>query len=405
MKKRTITFALAGLMLMSPLSVLADKAEKNINESYIKGFTEAEFKPDYEVTRAELAAMMSRKMKLEEVEPEQFNDISTENHWAAGAVGALATKKIIEGYSDGTFRPEDCITRGELARLLDNAYKDITGQAIEVQNETKLTDISDHWAVEDIKKMEAVGILKGHANGTFKPEDLLTREEAVTVVNRMTKIIEKRGNRDSKLRLKIRNKFNDMNPKRWSYDEVIEASTSYEYKLSGENESLVKTIDPKDELKVDFKSDKNTNIDIILETLNIKRASENLPTLEENEKLNTLSSLISKEDLKKGKKDSVKGKELLKFLKEAGVEDKTPPQRGSLLVSNDKLKSTYAYKLIDQTLLSGQYIKSFDRAGVSIEKDKKNTSMIIYMGFKADTDELDHILDFENAKKIYEKNK
>ncbi|HEY8345548.1 MAG TPA: S-layer homology domain-containing protein [Bacillota bacterium] len=105
-----------------------------------------------------------------------------EGHWAENTIRSLVQLEIINGYPDGTFRPDQSITRAELAKILAVAYE-LTG------SETNgFTDIEDHWAKEYITALAANKIISGYPDGTFQPERPVTRAEMVTMLTRLLKV-------------------------------------------------------------------------------------------------------------------------------------------------------------------------------------------------------------------------
>lgn len=456
MKKRVITFALAGLMMMSPLTALADGNDETVNtdtavevteelintdeteaesagtketaadvetedenakeaddketvtegaelsKAYIKGYYENEFKPEFEVKRSELSAMIARKLGYKEKDAKYSDIKDKESHWAAGLIGALSDKEILTGYADGTFRPENSITRGELAKVLDTAYSTVTNKKIKAKT-TELSDLEGHWAKQNIMNMEKIGVLKGHNDGMFKPEDFLTREEAVTAVNRFIRVVDNRGKRDSQFMYKVKNKFDDMSFERWSYSEVLEASTDYEYKKSGENEIILKTSDPKMGYMIDFRNNDLSNRQILIEVLNLKRDTNDIPEVVQDSKLDQLARSVAKTDAETLQKDGVTSEELKSRMDTLGITDKMPPQRGSLLFKTEEVTEAFASDILDDTLYASQFFRSFERIGISSSKsgDKVYTSLVIYMGFDQDSTALDHVLDKDEAVDIF----
>ncbi len=407
MKKRIISFAIASLVMISPLASIVDATSASqgngISKGYIKGYTETEFKPEFEVKRSEIATMIARKMELKDSAP-SFTDVSSiDAHWAGGSIGALTAKKIINGYADGSFRPDISITRGELAKIMDNAYSQSSNADIKVEG-SNLNDIANHWAESNIKRMESIGVLKGYNDGSFRPENFLTREEVVTALNRLSRVMDKRAQREVMFKFKVKNKFRDMEANRWSYAEVLDASTDYEYKKDGDVELLVKTQKPEEEYRYTFAGNEVLNREQTIEVLNIKRVSEGIPAVKEDSKLNELSKRIASADAKAIRKDSITGEELSSLMSAIGMNETTPPQRGSDLFKTSSKKSAFISDLLDDTLLAGQFSRSFDRVGIASSSATTGyTSFVAYLGFKSNVDALDLIFDNDEAKAIYQK--
>lgn len=406
MKKRVISFAIASLVMISPLASIVDAAStspsKGVSKGYIKGYTETEFKPEFEVKRSEIAAMIARKLNLQDADP-SFTDVSSkEAHWAGGSIGALTAKKIISGYGDGSFRPDISITRGELAKIMDSMYSESSNAQITVSG-SNLNDIAGHWAVDNIKRMESIGVLKGYNDGSFRPENFLTREEVVTALNRLSRAIDNRAPREVMFKFKVKNKFKDMEANRWSYAEVLDASTDYEYEKSGDIENIVKTVKPQDEYRYTFDGNEVLNREQTIEVLNLKRVSEGIPAVVEDSKLNELSKRVASADAKAIRKDSITGSELSSLMSAIGMNESTPPQRGSDLFRSSSKKSAFISDLLDDTLLAGQFSRSFERVGSASSSANGYTSFVAYLGFKPNVDALDLIFDNDEAKAIYQK--
>lgn len=162
------------------------KFDKEITESYIKGDTEGTFRPDESITRAEFATIISRalnkKMPQDQTAITDFNDISSDS-WYAKSVAFVQSMGLINGYEDGTFRPEDSITRAEAAVIIMRVER--------IQGETitgTLTDISGNWAEKEILAAYANGLISGYPDGTFRPDNTITRAETVTLINNVLDI-------------------------------------------------------------------------------------------------------------------------------------------------------------------------------------------------------------------------
>lgn len=100
-------------------------------------------------------------------------------HWAQKNIEALVRKNVISGYEDSTFRPEKSVTRGEFIKMIVTAFG-IGGNA-----DNDYTDVpASHWAYEYVMTGSASGIVTGFEDGSFRPEGLITREQAATIIYR-----------------------------------------------------------------------------------------------------------------------------------------------------------------------------------------------------------------------------
>jgi len=143
----------------------------------INGYDDGSFRARATITRAEFASMLVRALGLTSEGSPEFKD--TQGHWAANAIATLKTIDIAKGYSDGTFKPDQSITRAEIVAMLS-----------EVMNSTfvknnKFKDVIGHWAEAEIGTLSDMGIVKGTPDGVFKPNANATRYESLLMILRM----------------------------------------------------------------------------------------------------------------------------------------------------------------------------------------------------------------------------
>lgn len=143
----------------------------------INGYDDGSFRARATITRAEFAAMLVRALGLASEGDSEF--IDTQGHWAANAIAALQTIDIAKGYSDGTFKPDQSITRAEIAAMLSGIMNTTF-----VRND-KFKDIKGHWAEAEISTLADMGIVKGTPEGVFKPNANATRYESLIMILRM----------------------------------------------------------------------------------------------------------------------------------------------------------------------------------------------------------------------------
>lgn len=154
--------------------------------AYVMGYPDGTFRSEGNITRAEIAAIFSRILKLDTNSDlnNNYTDIK-DSHWAKGYILSLTNKGIFdEGYEDQTFRPDTNITRGELAKVITD-YLEFKGVTLQTDN-TDYSDISNNWAKEAIEKVSNYGILKGYEDKTFRPDDYASRLSVVYMVNELT---------------------------------------------------------------------------------------------------------------------------------------------------------------------------------------------------------------------------
>ncbi|MDD3652574.1 MAG: S-layer homology domain-containing protein [Desulfotomaculaceae bacterium] len=148
-----------------------------VNLGCISGYPDGSFKPNSTITRAEYATVLVKAFKLQNNGGKIFND--TVAHWAKDSIAAAAANGLVDGYADGTFGPDDLITREQMAVMIVRAAK--LAPAAEEPQFADSGDISV-WAREAIVTATQNGIMKGYSDNTVKPAGSATRAEAVTVI-------------------------------------------------------------------------------------------------------------------------------------------------------------------------------------------------------------------------------
>lgn len=191
--------------------------------AYMVGRANGLFDPDSDMTRAEAAAMMDRLSKgFTEKYPYPralFGDLNT-NAWYIQYVNFASNKGIINGYPDGSFRPDISITRGEFATMLANFLGIVKTQA-----SSPYTDVYGHWAAGYITALSQRGIISGYSDGTFRPDRMITRAEAVTMMNGAIGRTP-----DGGLNLQTHgyvNPYPDIDKNAWFYEQVVEATIDH----------------------------------------------------------------------------------------------------------------------------------------------------------------------------------
>ena len=139
----------------------------------IEGYPDNTFRPYNNITRAQGVAMIIREMNLDiSKRPNpHYKDIQT-GYRFYNEIAAAVDEGIIDGFTDGTFGPEEKMTRSQMAKILVNAYH------LKLQDSkiNRFSDVpTDHWAHDYIKILASNGITLGYDDGTFKPENSLTR--------------------------------------------------------------------------------------------------------------------------------------------------------------------------------------------------------------------------------------
>ena len=194
--------------------------------AYINGYEDGTVHPNGNITRAEVATIIYRLLTEESrtfyyTKVNIFSDVPG-FEWFNEPISTLARASVLTGYEDGTFLPNAPIKRAELATIL-------TRLAVLEKTEGDVTpvnfkDLAGHWAAANIRTAAANGWVTGYPDGTFRPDQYVTRAEAVTMVNRML------GRNPSVLTITTgMNTFSDNDPAEWYYIQIQEAANGHDY--------------------------------------------------------------------------------------------------------------------------------------------------------------------------------
>lgn len=194
------------------------------------------------MSRAEAAAIFARliaEAKDETVSGKSsFADVSSKE-WYSSYIGYLEKYDVINGYNDGTFKPDESVTRAEFVSMAVRYYG-LFNEVKTVANTTKYIDVdSSYWAIKDISYAKSIGWLNGYADGTFKGDNNITRAEVVTVVNRATgRVADKEYVKDNFTKL---NRFTDVSDSNmWYFFDVAESCNDHKAVTSANSEVWVK---------------------------------------------------------------------------------------------------------------------------------------------------------------------
>ncbi|MCD9024656.1 S-layer homology domain-containing protein [Cohnella silvisoli] len=163
-------------------------AEASIKQSVgggiVTGYPDGTFRPNQAVTRAEFAVMLMNALKPQsERALLAFTDTTKIRSWAQKAVAQAVQLGIIHGYKDGSFRPNEAITRAEMAAMLANALS----LSFKANAATSFADDKDipAWAKGAVAAIKELGLVQGKGSNEFDPTAKTTRAEAVTVLLKM----------------------------------------------------------------------------------------------------------------------------------------------------------------------------------------------------------------------------
>ncbi|MBS6832978.1 MAG: S-layer homology domain-containing protein, partial [Clostridiales bacterium] len=212
------------------------------HKAYIFGYNDGTFRPDNNMSRAEAAAIFARLISEQKGEKisgkSNFNDVS-KNEWYSDYIGYLSKYGIIKGYSNSTFRPDDNVSRAEFVAMTVR-FNSLFNDVKKGSYTVKYTDVAtNYWAYSDVAYAKHAGWLNGYADGTFKGDNAITRAEVVTVVNRATG--RKADESYITKNVSVLNKFTDIrNNSMWYYADVMEAANTHLANSANNTETWVK---------------------------------------------------------------------------------------------------------------------------------------------------------------------
>lgn len=223
----------------SPVTFVNRKvAELNRTDhfAFLVGYADGTFGPKRNMTRAEVTTMFARLL-TEQIDADKtysntFSDVP-KGYWAANYIGYMQQFGIITGYSDGSFRPDAPVTRAEFAAIASRFEKLTEGSK-------SFTDVPDtYWAARYINFAATRGWVTGYSDGTFKPENTITRAEVAAVTCRL---LERSADQNYiRSHLKELRTFSDMTESHWAYWYAMEAANGHDYTKSGGSENWSRT--------------------------------------------------------------------------------------------------------------------------------------------------------------------
>lgn len=195
--------------------------------SYLIGYSDGTVRPNGRITRAEVATIFFRLLTDDARQrnwssENNFSDVSADK-WYNNAVSTLCHMGVLGGYSDGTFRPNAPITRAEFAKIAVS-FSRANGSAVySYFTDVKTTD----WFAPYVTTAKDSGLIEGYSDGSFKPENRITRAEACAIVNRVL------GRKPSKNHMKISDRIDwpDCTTADWFYEAIMEATNSHTYQM------------------------------------------------------------------------------------------------------------------------------------------------------------------------------
>ena len=196
--------------------------------AYIVGYEDGLVRPNADITRAEVAAIFFRLLK-DDVRDSNltaenaFNDVAF-GLWHNKSISTMANVGILKGRTADTFVPNAPITRAEFAAICSRFDQS------NVEIKSDFNDISGHWAEKEIRRAASLGWIKGYTDGSFKPDQNITRAEAASMINRMLHRLPETV--EDLLDGMVQ--WQDNNPSDWYYINMQEATNSHDFKQKGE---------------------------------------------------------------------------------------------------------------------------------------------------------------------------
>ena len=205
-----------------------EPSDLNITDhfAYVIGYPDGTVRPDGNVTRAEVATIFFRMLKDDAREKywktdNRYSDVKSTD-WYNNAISTLSNMGIIDGYPDGTFRPNAGITRAEFAKIAVSFFKDNVRETIG----DRFSDIHGKWYTEYVNLANELAIVNGYPDGTFRPDNKIIRAESMTIVNNT---LRRTPCKEGLLPVSMMITWPDNAASAWYYEAVQEATNSHEY--------------------------------------------------------------------------------------------------------------------------------------------------------------------------------
>ena len=214
---------------------VSDWLDTDNHKVYLNGYPDDSFQPEKDMTRAEAAQMFYNLLRDQDVETTvSFTDVAADA-WYATAVNALASLEIVNGVGDDRFSPERTITRAEFTTMAMRFCDEIP------DGENIFSDVDqEDWFYEYVVGSIQYGWINGYPDGTFRPNDTISRAEVTTITNRMLGRAADEAfvdqHQDS---LRI---FTDLKDTHWAYYQIVEATNAHEYTKDNGTEDWTKLV-------------------------------------------------------------------------------------------------------------------------------------------------------------------
>ncbi len=192
--------------------------------AYVIGYPDGTVHPNGQITRAEVATIFFRLLR-DEVRDGAFTTSNSYSDvaygkWYNNPISTMSALGIITGYPDGTFKPNKPITRAEFAAIAARFDETQSGKS------ATFSDVIGHWAAKEIGIAYYNDWIKGYPDGTFKPDQNITRAEAMTLINR---VLERKPESPADLLTNMNKWTDNLDTSKWYYLDVQEATNSHGY--------------------------------------------------------------------------------------------------------------------------------------------------------------------------------
>jgi hypothetical protein len=223
--------------VVPPLPPAPPKLDTANHFNYINGYPDGMVKPENNISREEVAAIFYRLMddatRSDYMKStSSYKDVAA-TRWSSKNIATMENAGIITGYPEGTFKPGRSITRAEFAAIASR-FDDL-----DQQENTMISDIKGHWAEKYIVSAANKGWIKGYPDGTFKPNQYITRAEAMAFINSvLNRKVKVEGiHKDAKA-------WPDNTLNKWYYADVLEATNNHDYSRNADGAETWEQVKP-----------------------------------------------------------------------------------------------------------------------------------------------------------------
>lgn len=187
---------------------------------YIGGFEDGTFRPDEAITRAAVAKIIAELLRYDASQTYDADFVDLENHWAKNVIAYCVQRGVMGGYEDGTFRPDGAITRQEFAVIISRLAGTQSNEGLTFTD----VDAIAPWALDGVYTAYVHGWINGYEDGTFLPEKVMTRAETVKIFNAY---LGRSANVEEINATTGYTVWNDVPATHWAYYEIVEASNNW----------------------------------------------------------------------------------------------------------------------------------------------------------------------------------